>query len=349
MILNNIQTHSVVLQDVYKNKILWWVSCGFLAVAIIFTLSLGRSASDAFYVAIYVFLLVFTMGATLLYLKYLRKSGVLSEWLCISIFMIVLATPVKALVMLVLLLYPFYYCFFELRQKIAMKKKDSITRAEENKQKKSEEDQYFLQKTQASQKKLHTYINAIIENFNDVSGQDSSDEALARAINDSMDKISQDDIQPANFLSPIVQADLKTIVEHLEHHSLAKHLVFKKLKATFATKTKLAQEQYGESAPTEPTTLEAEITKQLNKAINEIFSYILQLPAEKPEDTKMLLQAINSSISEITLNADTIKPAYYQEPVVQSNIQLILEHLDEHRLSNNLITKRLKNLFSLGN
>jgi hypothetical protein len=95
--------------------------------------------------------------------------------------------------------------------------------------------------------------------------------------------------------------------------------------------------------------LDAEITKQLVKSINEIFSYILQLPAEKPEDTKMLLQAINSSISQITINSDTIKSAYYQESVVQSNIQLVLEYLEESQLSDNLVAKRLKNLFAVVN
>ncbi|PZN75378.1 MAG: hypothetical protein DM484_18975 [Candidatus Methylumidiphilus alinenensis] len=151
------------------------------------------------------------------------------------------------------------------------------------------------------------------------------------AINDSIDNILLDDIPYANFLSRTVQSEKKTIFELIAQHNLEHHLVFKRLKNVFAL-----SEQAENSSDTG--------CKILQRRINEIFRYVMDMPANQEKDNQLLERMISSTITEILQDYE-IKEFYYQNSFVQSDLNLVLEHLEKHNFSVLPSVIRLKNLF----
>jgi hypothetical protein len=71
--------------------------------------------------------------------------------------------------------------------------------------------------------------------------------------------------------------------------------------------------------------------------------YVMMIPSK--EGDEMPLSAINDSIDNIVADSD-IKPEHYKEPSIASDKELILEDLEECGMTNRLVVKRLRNLFS---
>jgi len=243
-----------------------------------------------------------------------------------SVFILTIKNAFGFLVIFSMLLLPPLYVFLYIPKRIEK---------EDEEQNRLDKIQNIIAVDESTKKKLHVFLSAIIRNINDISGVRAEDDAmLIEAINDSIDNILLEEIKPIHFSLSSVQSEKNTIFEYIDNHELSNNIIFKRLKSVFITN----------ETTKENSNIDETARKKLRRKINEIFRYVLDMPAVKDEDNRMLEEAISHSIDEILQDAD-IKEFYYQDPLVQSDINLMLEHLDEHQLSNRLVVKRLKNLF----
>ncbi len=276
--------------------------------------------------------------------KEIEKVG---RWAVVVSFFAIFVGGLKAffIVFIIIFLAYFGYKYYD-ENKYAWERERE---EQEDRKRKAEKDRKEFEKTkklekvnqensikitnESTQKKLHAYLSSILENISnntpDIKPEDNT--ILMLAINDSIDNILLDDIPYANFLSRTVQSEKKTIFELIAQHNLEHHLVFKRLKNVFAL-----SEQAENSSDTG--------CKILQRRINEIFRYVMDMPANQEKDNQLLERMISSTITEILQDYE-IKEFYYQNSFVQSDLNLVLEHLEKHNFSVLPSVIRLKNLF----
>lgn len=106
----------------------------------------------------------------------------------------------------------------------------------------------------------------------------------------------------------------------------------------------LRQQELEKTLSEQKKTASKDLAKtQLRNYINEILDYVLMIPSKEGND--MPLSAINDSINNILADSN-IKSEHFEESSIQNDKKIILEHLDECGLSNHLVVKRLRSLFS---
>lgn len=80
--------------------------------------------------------------------------------------------------------------------------------------------------------------------------------------------------------------------------------------------------------------------RNLRHHVNEILSAVIRLPGTE-EDTKAILIAVNDSINNV-LTDSKIVHAYFSEPPIKNDKEIIFAHLEECGMANHVIAKRLR-------